>query len=226
MLTNFGTDLNLADLHFPKSFDFTKLDQTGFNYLENILADSAKIKLVIIDTLGSAVSGTDKNLGMSYLSDYKLWGAIQKYALKKRGCFLFLHHTRKMKAESVFDEISGTRGLTGAADVNIVLETKSKTSYLHLQGRDVEDKKIQLQLDKNSFTWHFQGEATDTYISPERMEIINLLSDKPGYELKVGEISDKLGKDRTTISQLLRSMRISGEVVPGSGFGFYKLPVN
>lgn len=226
MLDESEGNIDLTQLLFPENFKFHKLDNQGFEQLKNIIDENPSIKLIIIDTLGSAVSGSGKNLGISYLEDYDLWSKFQKFALKNRLSFLFIHHTRKMKADYVFDEISGTRGLTGAADVNIVLESKPNISHLHLQGRDIEESKYEIKLDKNLLTWHYIGEKDDRLLSPERMEIIDLLSNTTGNELKAKEISEKLSKDSDSTRQLLRSMKLSGELFAGSKYGYYKLNIN
>ena len=226
MLDESEGNIDLSQLFFPDDFKFNKLDIQGFEQLKKIIDNNSSIKLIIIDTLGSAVSGSGKNLGMSYLEDYDLWSKFQKFALKGRLSFLFIHHTRKMKADYVFDEISGTRGLTGAADVNIVLESKPNTSYLHTQGRDIEESKYEIKLDKNTLTWNYMGEKEDRFISPERMEIIDLLSNTAGNKLKAKEISEKLSKDNESVRQLLRSMKVSGELFTGSKYGYYKLNIN
>jgi RecA-family ATPase len=226
MLSESNSETDLSQLFFFDDFKYQKLDIQGFEQLKNIVDENPTIKLIIIDTLGSAVSGSGKNLGMSYLEDYDLWSKFQKFALNKRLSFLFIHHTRKMKADYVFDEISGTRGLTGAAGVNIVLESKPNISYLHTQGRDIEESKYEIKLDKDTLTWQYIGEKSGLTISPERQEIINLLSDIPGNELKAKEISEKLSKDSESTRQLLSSMKHSGELFTGSKYGYYKLNIN
>ena len=67
--------------------------------------------LIIIDTLKRVreVGGAD----YSYASDYDIVARLKALADSYKVTMLIVHHTRKQKAEDIFDMISGTNGLMG-----------------------------------------------------------------------------------------------------------------
>lgn len=82
--------------------------------------------LIIIDTLKRVreAGGAD----YSYASDYDIVARLKALADSYKVTMLIVHHTRKQKAEDIFDMISGTNGLMGAADGAFVLSKEKRTS--------------------------------------------------------------------------------------------------
>lgn len=77
---------------------------------------------------------------------------------------LIVHHTRKQKAEDIFDMISGTNGLMGAADGAFVLSKEKRTSNnatLDVASRDQQDMKIHLVRDAEKLIWNFEKSETE-----------------------------------------------------------------
>ena len=64
----------------------------------------------------------------SYASDYDIVTRLKTLADSYKVTMLIVHHTRKQKAEDIFDMISGTNGLMGAADGAFVLSKEKRTS--------------------------------------------------------------------------------------------------
>ena len=75
--------------------------------------------LIIIDTLQKVreVGGE----AYSYASDYDIIARLKSFADCRGLCLILVHHTRKQKAKDIFEMISGTNGLLGAADAALVL---------------------------------------------------------------------------------------------------------
>lgn len=212
------------DLLIPENCYFPELNAASLGLIERFI-DHKDIQLVVIDTLGSAIPSENVSNNYNYLKDYQMMKKYQKLAIRKRISIIMIHHTRKMPAENVFDKISGTRGITGASDVNMVLQKNVLESTLHIQGRDIEDKIYKLNFSKDNFLFTFSGEEYQVNISPERKKIIEVLSENPEEELRVDKIAELTGKKREATSQLLRSMRFGGYVIEGSKSGYYKLPI-
>ena len=82
--------------------------------------------LIIIDTLKRVreAGGAD----YSYASDYDVVARLKALADSYKVSMLIVHHTRKQKSEDIFDMISGTNGLMGAADSAFVLSKDKRTS--------------------------------------------------------------------------------------------------
>ena len=133
----------------------TKANQLGSGLIEQLepyVKDG--VKLIVIDTLQKVrVSGGNKN---AYAADYDEMGVLKEYADKKDISIFPVHHTRKMKDDDVFNMVSGTTGIMGAADTIMIL-TKDKRSEtkaaLHITGRDVFTDTLEVEFDRNTCTW-------------------------------------------------------------------------
>jgi len=216
---------NISKIFFLEGCNPPKLDK---NVLENIgeLIKESKIDMLIIDTLGSAIIN-NKNKGLSsYLDEYKLLNMFQRFALDYKICLLLLHHTRKMEAENKFDEISGTRGISGAADANFILQRNRYNGELFIQGRDLEDAKYELELDKENLTWHFKGISNSIKLSPEQETILDVFNKDYEKELKPSEIAKTLDKEDTNIRPIIGKLLALG-LLKQNAYGKYKLvPIN
>ena len=69
---------------------------------------------------------------------------------------LVVHHVRKLKDVSdPFNEVSGSTGITGAADTNFVLKRSraNETGTLLATGRDIAYQELTLKFDNRSHLW-------------------------------------------------------------------------
>jgi hypothetical protein len=156
----------LNGLPAPSGFDFTIKSLTINDGLLQQLSEYVSVKpdtkLIVIDTLQKVRTNT--RISATYGGDYESAGALKSFADKHGICLLLVHHTRKTKDESdVFNTVSGTTGITGAADTTIVLakdKRKGKQVLLSITGRDVEQDELMLELDEN-FRWHITGSGED-----------------------------------------------------------------
>ena len=127
----------------------------GAVHIEEWLKAHPEARLVIIDTLQKmrpAQKGGQKD---GYADDYEALGPIKTLADRYAVAVLVLHHSRKASAESPFDEISGTLGLTGAADGMFLLQRdhESETAALYVTGRDIEEETLSLAWDDANCLW-------------------------------------------------------------------------
>ena len=114
--------------------------------IEAQLAEYPHIRLVVLDTLQKVrrVSGS----GMSYSSDYEDAGILKALADRNGGCLLVVHHLRKMADDDPFNRLSGTNGLSGAADGTLILMRNKRQdgmATLYATGRDIEDVEEELE---------------------------------------------------------------------------------
>lgn len=123
--------------------------------LENFIAEHPSVSLIIIDTLQKIREISGDNY--SYASDYAAITAIKSIADRRNIAFLIVHHTRKEADEGdPFNTISGTNGLLGAADGAFVLIKHQRIdgrATLHATGRDIEDIKLELEFNRETYTW-------------------------------------------------------------------------
>ena len=142
--------------------------------LERFRGDHPEVGLFIIDTLAK-IRGEMKRNESSYAYDYREAGALHKFALD-RGIGVFLvHHTRQQtgfKTGDPFERISGTNGLIGAADSQLVLyqekREKGEPAKLSVTGRDIPREDYVITLNENTLLWSMSG--TEAEMAGARME--------------------------------------------------------
>ena len=142
--------------------DWPRLDRGGLAQLGEWLDAHPAAGLVAVDTL--ARFRPPKQGGQTvYDADYAALADLQKLTLARGVPALVVHHDRKADAEDPFDTVSGSLGLTGAADSLLILrrDAQTPTGRLFLRGRDVEDTELALGWDATRGTWHLleHGEA-------------------------------------------------------------------
>lgn len=137
--------------------------------LKRFVQEHPDTKLIIIDTLQKIrEAGGDK---YSYANDYEVVGKLKRLADACGVCLLLVHHTRKQQADDKFDMISGTNGLSGAADGAFLLQKEKRTddtATLDVVGRDQQDQRLYLTKDKEHLTWTLERMETELWVEPPR----------------------------------------------------------
>ena len=152
----------------PRSVRFAiKADslETGLlNKIEEELKAFPDIKLVIIDTL-QKVRGKMSKDDTLYGNEYRQMAAVKEFADKNKICLLFVHHLRKMVDDSdVFNMISGSTALMGAADTILILSKKKRndeSAKLSSTGRDIQQCELVVAFDKSKYKWEVEGTAEE-----------------------------------------------------------------
>lgn len=135
--------------------------------LNKFVNENKDTSLIIIDTLQKV---REANSNYNYSKDYEIISLLKNFADQAGICLLLVHHTRKMKAENVFDMISGTSGIFGCVDGAFVLEKDIKntsTAYLSVSGRDQPDQRIKLKRNKTNLCWDFVEAQSDVFEDPK-----------------------------------------------------------
>ncbi len=202
--------------------EWPRVGQGGPEALDAWLTAHPTARLVVVDTLAKlrADTGHDRNL---YQADYAAMGAFKQVADKHSVALVVVHHTRKAEAEDPLESVSGTNGLTGAADTILVLrsEVGRADAALYLRGRDVAEADHALSFDPATCTWHLLGDAAEYRLTEGRAAVLKLLASS-ATPMTPKQISEVLGGDRATIRKHLRRMAEAGQVV--SADGKYHLP--
>lgn len=139
-------------LHFAIMADTLKhgLEQQ----IEQFLMEHPTTKLVVIDTLQRVRgTGSDSNL---YANDYQDIGLLKKLADNQHIAILLIHHLRKLHDDDPMNMISGSTGLSGAADSTFVLQKHSRLANiasLHCTGRDIPDRTLKLEFGEEDHIW-------------------------------------------------------------------------
>ncbi len=187
-------------LHFAIMADTIKrgLEQQ----IEQFLMEHPTTKLVVIDTLQRVRgTGSDSNL---YANDYHDIGILKQLADKRHIAILLIHHLRKLRDDDPMNMISGSTGLSGAADSTFVLQKSSRLANiasLHCTGRDIPDRTLKLELGEDDHVWKLLSDSKacsgDSKISA--LQLVHLfsalLSADPEYTGTPSALSAKIDPD-------------------------------
>lgn len=176
--------------------------------------------MAIVDVLKMVRGHTRANESV-YDADYRAMTGLASFARSRGIAVIVVHHTRKMASDDPLESISGTNGLTGAADGVLVLKRDIGTgnATLYVRGRDVEENETSVRFNRDNGTWELLGAASEVGRTSERQAIRDVLLTAP-KGLKAGEIADLTGKKAAAIRQTLTRMWHAGEIAK-EGRGLY-----
>lgn len=205
------------DLHiYP---EWPSISAGGLVELRAWLTDHPRTRLVAIDTLAAFRSGQvgQKSSGV-YQEDYELGRSLLRIAIDFEISLLIAHHTNKKEDWGDWSHgVSGSVGLTGAADATLLFERARGSSEARLRGtgRDVQDCDLALKWDEAAMIWVLEGEFEDTQRSPERFEIRELIARKGALPPK--DVADILEKNAGTTRSLMLKMFRDGDLTRKNG---------
>jgi hypothetical protein len=170
-------------------------------------------RLVIVDVLAMFRGATPaRGRETLYEGDYMALKGLQSLAMRTGVAIVVVHHTRKSGAEDdPFEKVSGTLGLSGAADTTIVLDRDGQGCTLYGRGRDVTEFEVAVNFDKTSCRWQALGAAAEVRRSDERSEILSVLIDAT-EPMNPRDIALACEMARNSADQLLFKMAKAGEV--------------
>lgn len=190
--------------------DWNRLNEGGHEDLETLIKDNPDLTLIIIDTwVHVRPDAAPKNTN-AYQIDSNEGKALKNLADQYDIALLLVHHFRKAIADDgdVFTQISGSTGITGAAD-SIMALTRTRNendAELHVTGREVREGKHALMRDQNTMAWERVGAAEHMARTRQQQDLLDAL--KILGEAKPKEISEEAGSDvhytRKTLGSLLK----------------------
>lgn len=207
-------------------WEWQRADNGGLKMLRtwlDIYSKDDAARLVIIDTLQKVRGERSRSAGV-YEDDYKAVADFKKLSDEYRVPIMLLHHENKTGNEDHVMAVSGTAGLTGAADTIISLNRESRqnpNATLEITGRDVIGDAIAIQQDMETGKWIRLGKADDFRVTEERRAIIRALIDHAG-EMTPKELTEYTGKKSGNIRRLLPKMVRDGEIFQRS-YGKYSV---
>lgn len=161
-----------------------KLNSGLILQLERYLETYPRTKLIIVDTLQKVRVATGDSV---YASDYQDVGMLKAFADKHSLCVLLVHHTRKMDDEAnVFNTISGSNGILGAADECLLLAKDAMfddKATLSVTGRDVDLAEYKLAF--TDCRWHLieqtsREELREREVPACVLSVLDFMAARPG----------------------------------------------
>ena len=216
----------------PERLTFCTAWPTGDDAVAEIEAWAHGVEkptLVVVDVLARVREFTGREA--SYEADYRALVALQDLATRLGIAIVVVHHTRKAGADDPFDEVSGTRGLTGAADTTLVLRRDvsggpSFRATLYGRGRDIPEIETAIEFSDANYRWKILGEAWQVADTAEQQAILDALHEA-GEPMKLAEIAETVGKSKSNVANMLRKMVAAQLIVkPATGCYTPVKPVN
>jgi hypothetical protein len=169
-------------------------------------------RLIIVDVLAQFRGGR-ANTESQYEADYFAVKGLQEIAGELQIGIIIVHHVRKGAGEiDPFEKVSGTLGLTGAADTTIVLDRDSAGCTLYCRGRDIQEYERAVTFDKFDCRWTVQGDVTSVRRTDERTAILEALRGADDL-MTVKDIQSATGMNQNALNQLLFKMAREGQVM-------------
>lgn len=189
--------------------------QSGVDLLDRYLIANPEVRLVCIDSLTRFRVIPDVRVP-AFMADYEAVNALHDISKKHPGvCIDVIHHTRKAKSEDPIDDISGTYGLTAAADSYLVMRHHGDGALMYAGGRlwsrDASEYKI-----KRSGQQRWEMLGVNLGLTDEQEDTWRMVKETPGG---VGgqELADKLGISRPSAWQRLESLIEKGVAIKRYG---------
>ncbi|MBA7526673.1 DNA primase [subsurface metagenome] len=190
--------------------------------LDQAIKEMPDPRLVIIDTLEIIRPVQKGQQKTQYTVDYNDVITVKQLADKHGIAILIIHHLRKAASEDIMDDISGTFGLTGAADGILALQriTGRADALLHITGRDIESESYALKFHNDLLSWDLLGKADEVKATAARQLIYNTIKDV-GIPIKPKELMEITDLPRSTMQDNLQKLVVDGSIEKISGFGTY-----
>lgn len=197
--------------------ELPRMQDGGIDFLKQYLDKNADCRLVVIDTLGRFRPPAARSKGNAYQEDTDMLDVLQKLATQHRCAIVCIHHLKKTAASEgdVFDEVSGSLGLTGVADTTWVLKRvrKADEAELHVTGRDVDEETYALKLDKAKMAWSWAGEI-EAFAGGDAVRIVSDL----------GGRCDRAQLLARGVSDMTLSRLVASGALERVGRGVYAVP--
>ena len=206
----------LAGQEAPKNFHFVFSNVMPMNegfllQLEELLAQFPEVKIVVIDTLQFIKYRQGKSES-AYETDYRTGRDLKEFAEKKDIAIVVVTHTTKMRyIDDDMANVSGTNGVTDAADAVIVLGKEKRTdaeAKMFITGRKVRQTMHNIKFDDSKCQWQYVGIAEVT--------------DKDQREKEERERSYINSKVREVVLQIARNLDKEDDPWKGRAGGFGK----
>ena len=193
------TDDPPENLHY--GFSCGKLGAELESQIRSVIRKYSDLGILFIDTLQMVRENSSAKTNF-YAQDYKDLSTLKRLADEHGICIFLVHHNRKEKdSGNVFNDMSGSMGISGVADTCMVLQKDNRfgnTATLSITGRDIEERQLKLIMEKN--IWQVTEEITSDKL--QRRDI-------PEFMFLVAEMLLKEGMFIGNMTELLQHLGIT-----------------
>ena len=190
------TETPPENLHF--GFSCGQLGSELEGQIEAVLQDYPSTGLIFIDTLQMIRDNVSGKVN-AYAQDYRDLSSLKKIADNHGICIFLVHHTRKDRDSSnIFNDMTGSTGIMGVADTAMLLRKEERfgdAAALCITGRDVEEKKLKMQMC--GVRWEITEELNADDLRRERI---------PDFVYEVVEFLFEHSKFQGTATELLAAV--------------------
>ncbi len=189
-----------------------KLNEGGTEALLLWIERNPDARMIIIDTL-KKIRAVRTGRESLYDADYDSVDPLTALA-SQRISIPIVHHSRKMDDPDPLATVSGSFGLTGAANNALIMKRSRNKSdaTMSVVGRDVEEQELALEFKPQLFLWSSMGKSSEVRRSGEREDVLTVLA-KHKNPLSPNEIALLLGRPaNSAIRTLLMRMRADDEI--------------
>ena len=191
--------------------------------IADFIAEHPDTKLVAIDTFQMVRGRTDD---VSYGNDYADIRQLKALADRLGLSILLVHHLRKQGDSDPLNKLSGSTGISGAADAVFVLDKGNRSdssAKLICTGRDVEHRELELRFDRDVCRWELVADSLEQpeLLSDRTVFLLSaFLKDRREFVGTATELTSLIDPDGSAhvsartlsreISQNLDTLRLSG----------------
>lgn len=173
-----------------------------------------RIRLIIIDVL-QRVRGPSSKVDNAYERDYKIVGAIQKLAAELSVLILVVHHVKKGKVDDAIDSISGSFGISAAADGAFTISKNGDVVRVESWMRDTLNFEFELIKEGSNPMWKPAQTITELFAPSEgtkTQSVLTALRDA-ACALTAGDIARRTGVSESNVAtylgRLMKSFQIN-----------------
>ena len=211
---------------WPRDLEFhtewPRLD-AGLGRMRDWVSTRPGARLLIVDTL-ALIRPPARAVESAHSGDYAALGGLHQLAGEHSIGVLVVHHVRKADAEDPFDTVSGSTGLTGAADSTLILTRRDSDggAILYGRGRDLEEFERGLDFDQDTCRWRDLGDPVEAFASDTRSAIFAAIR---AGNTAAKQIIRETGIKDDNVYQTLRRMVRAGDLKK-DGRGLYSLTID
>lgn len=211
--------------HLPETiechFKWPRFNDGGHDALERWLDRNPQAKLAIFDTwqFVKPARNPSKNI---YDEDVAALAPVKRIADERGIAILLPLHLKKGKEDDVFDEVSGSTGITGTADtiMHLARDRGQADAVLTITSRVMAEAEFAMQFDNG--IWTMMGDASEYRHSKEKTAVLGAIK-ATGRPMTPAEMAVVLEEPREIIKKRMFRMEKDGWLINRGG-GKYDLP--